>query len=115
MRMTTKLFHVRGNIQGDVNCVHACIRVSARSNGCGGDARPLEALAPSFGDGTEAIGPLVVWIHTGEPPARAEKDMSRAWPYRRCRDLVANCRHNTRKRMQSGVTTLILSPDNRLN
>ena len=47
-RLTTKPFHVRQNIQGDV-AVHVGMTVSARSNGVGGDARPREAHSLGMG------------------------------------------------------------------
>ena len=70
------MLDVRGNIQGDVLCVTASTTIAARSGGFVGDAFPMETEAVEFGDGSKAVGSLVVLTPTMVPTASANTDVS---------------------------------------
>ena len=48
--------------------------VSARSDGIGGDARPMVVKASKFGDGSDVIGSMVFWNPTRVPTASADTE-----------------------------------------
>ena len=86
--------------------------IAAGSNGIGGDARPTGTEASKFGDGSEVIGSMVLWIPTGVPIASADSERSGSGRKNRgCTRQVSHVvcylsvkgRHNARQRMQGGV------------
>jgi hypothetical protein len=60
--------------------VTAGTTVSARSDGIGGDARPMVVKSSKFGDGSDVIGSIVFWNPTRVPTASADTERSGSGP-----------------------------------
>ena len=111
-RTNTKVLNVRGNIQGDVLCVTASTTLAAGSDGFGGDAWPMETKALQCGDGSEAVGSLVIWTPPLVPTPSANTERSGSSPNdRNCTRQVAQVvfclsakgHDSASQRMQGGV------------